>query len=335
MSGLSDSFQRPISYLRVSVTDRCNLRCVYCMPPQGIPLLPRAALLSYEEIYIVVEAAVELGITKVRLSGGEPLVREGIASLVKRLSSLSGIEDLSLTTNGILLAQFAAALRQAGLRRVNISLDTLDRRKFQQITGYDRLGEVLQGIEAARTVGLEPVKINMVVMRGVNDDELTAFARLSQTKGWHVRFVELMPFVQAIEGRGLTSDLLPPSAFMSAQEIRQRLAPLGVLEPCLPPMGNGPAKYYSLSGAEGTIGFITPISEHFCFGCNRLRLTAEGKLHPCLLADEEIDLREPLRRGGSKAEIKELIRQAVALKPKGHHLVEGVIPRRPMRQMGG
>jgi cyclic pyranopterin phosphate synthase len=326
MSGLSDSFQRPVNYLRISVTDRCNLRCFYCMPPQGIPLLPRDEVLSYEEIHMVVQAAAELGIAKVRLSGGEPLVRDGLAGLVEKLSRIEGIDDLSLTTNGVLLRQQAEELRRAGLRRVNVSLDTLQPARFRQITGYDRLKEVLQGIEAARRAGLEPVKVNMVVMRGVNDDELLDFARLTVKEGWHVRFVELMPLVERFTSA---------QSFMSAGEIRQLLAPLGELEPCLPPAGNGPAKYYRLPGAEGTLGFITPVSEHFCFGCNRLRLTARGKLYPCLLAEEEVDLRETLRRGASREEIKQLIQQAVALKPVGHRLAQGLAPRRGMSQVGG
>lgn len=331
MSGLSDSFQRPIDYLRISVTDRCNLRCRYCMPSQGVPLLPREDILAYEEIYVVVQAAVELGMTKVRISGGEPLVRDGLALLINQISSLKSIDDLSLTTNGILLRQCAAELKRAGLQRVNVSLDTLKRSKFQQISGSDKLKEVLEGIAAAQTVGLEPVKVNMVVMRGINDDELQDFARLSREEGWHVRFVELMPLVKGrSRNPGLQND-----TFVSAQEIKQVLAPLGELQPCLPPRGNGPARYYRLSRARGTLGFITPVSDHFCFGCNRLRLTAEGKLYPCLLSDEEIDLREPLRHGASLTEIKQFIQQAVRLKPREHRLAQGVTPCRPMSRIGG
>ena len=326
MSGISDSFQRPISYLRISVTDRCNLRCIYCMPPEGIPLMPRSALLSYEEIEMVVRVAVEMGINKVRLSGGEPLARAGLVNLIRMLSQIEGIDDLSLTTNGVLLKHQAAQLKEAGLHRVNISLDTLKRPRFQEITGYDKLSEVLEGIEQAHRVNLEPVKINVVVMRGINDDELLDFALLSK-EGWHVRFIELMPLVN----RGVRHP-----EFVSAEEMYHSLASLGRLEPCSPPTGNGPARYYQLPGAKGTVGFITPISEHFCFKCNRLRLTADGKLLPCLLSDEEIDLRPALEMGDPSQEIRRLILKAIASKPEGHRVAQGFVPqRRLMTQVGG
>jgi len=327
VSGLSDSFQRPIDYLRISVTDRCNLRCIYCMPPDGISLLPHSEILTYEEVQHVVRIAAELGITKVRISGGEPLVRAGLTHLVRLLSSVEGIDDVSLTTNGVLLERYAAELRESGLHRVNISLDSLKRSSFQSITRSDRLDEVLKGIAAARDVGLNPVKINMVVIRGVNEDEVVDFAVRSRDEGWHVRFIELMPFERKVDGH---------PDFVPVTEIRQRIASLGELEPCSPPVGNGPARYYRLPGAQGNIGFITPISEHFCFGCNRLRLTADGGLLPCLLSDKEIDLREPLRQGASVAELKRLFGKAVASKPKGHSLTQGGAPAgRSMSQMGG
>lgn len=297
MSGISDSFQRPISYLRVSVTDRCNLRCVYCMPPGGVSLVPRSEILTYEEIATVVRVAAEMGISKVRISGGEPLVRAGLAGLVRMVSQIEGIDDVSLTTNGVLLKEQAFELAEAGLRRVNISLDSLRRQRFKEITGYDRLSEVLEGIDQARRADLSPVKINVVVMRGVNDDELLDFALLSR-EGWNVRFIELMPLVN--EGRKQTE-------FVSAKEMWDSISFLGELLPCSPPLGNGPASYYQLPGAKGTIGFITPVSEHFCFKCNRLRLAADGKLLPCLLADEEVDLRPVLRKDASPEEIRKLI----------------------------
>ena len=326
MSGISDSFQRPINYLRISVTDRCNLRCIYCMPPEGIPLMPRSALLTYEEIQMVVRVAVEMGINKVRLSGGEPLVRAGLVNLIRMLSQIKGIDDLSLTTNGVLLKHQAAQLKEAGLHRVNISLDTLRRPRFREITGYDRLPEVLEGIEQAHKVKLEPVKINVVVMRGINDGELLDFALLSK-EGWHVRFIELMPLVN----RGIKHP-----EFVSAEEMYQGLASLGGLEPCSPPTGQGPARYYQLPGAKGTVGFITPISEHFCFRCNRLRLTADGRLLPCLLSDEEIDLRPALETGAPSQEIRRLILEAIASKPEGHRVAQGFVPqRRLMTQVGG
>ena len=325
MTGLSDSFQRPVNYLRISVTDRCNLRCVYCMPENGITLMPHGEILRYEEILRVAEAAAALGISKLRVTGGEPLVRLELAELVRKLSSVPGIDDIALTTNGVLLRQHAAELKAAGLKRVNVSLDTLDGGKYGRITRYGRLEDVLDGIAAARDAGLEPVKVNVVVMQGMNDDEALEFARLTVDEGWHVRFIELMPF---------NSD--SHLSFVAASEIRERLLALGPLEPCLPGHGNGPARYFRFPEAKGTVGFISPLSEHFCIKCNRLRLTADGKLRPCLLSDYEVDLKGPLRNGASLDELRDLIRQAVAAKPDGHHLAEGVQPAgRAMRQVGG
>lgn len=327
MTGLSDSFQRPINYLRISVTDRCNLRCVYCMPAEGVSLMPHGDILSYEEIYTIAAAAAELGVNKVRITGGEPLVRTGLPELIRMLASIDTIDDISLTTNGMLLERYAAELKSAGLRRVNISLDTLDPDKFKQITRGGNLDDVLKGIEAAKAAGLNPVKINVVVIPGVNDDELLSFAAKTVNEGWHVRFIERMPF----SGKDTSA-----SQFISVSDIRQRLELLGELEPCSVDVGNGPARYYRLPDANGTIGFITPVSEHFCFQCNRLRLTADGKLRLCLLNDEEIDLRQPLRSGISTIELKELIEKAVASKPLGHNLAEGSIPQgRPFSQVGG
>jgi cyclic pyranopterin phosphate synthase len=326
VSGISDSFQRPINYLRISVTDRCNLRCTYCMPAEGITLMPHSELLTYEEIAMVVHMAAELGISKVRISGGEPLVRLGLANLVEMLAGIDGIDEVSMTTNAVLLAGHAAELKGAGLSRVNVSMDSLNRRTFERITGFDRLAEVLEGIEQARKAKLEPVKINVVVMRGVNDEELLDFA-LQSREGWHVRFIELMPLVS--RGREALQ-------FMPASEMSERISSLGDLEPCSAPTGVGPAKYYRLAGAEGTIGFITPVSEHFCFRCNRLRLTADGKLLPCLLSDQEVDLKTTLRSGGSPEAIKRLILEAIASKPEGHRVADGRVPqRRMMTQVGG
>ncbi len=327
MTVLSDSFQRPINYLRISVTDRCNLRCIYCMPPEGVHLIPRGEILSYEEIYLVAQAAAELGINKLRLTGGEPLVRDSLPDLIQMLAKIENVDDISLTTNGVLLSKYAATLKKAGLKRVNISLDSLQPDRFQQITRRDRLKEVLSGIEAAKEAGLNPVKINMVVMRGINDDEILQFASKTIAEGWHVRFIEFMPVGNVAGAK--------EEWFMPISEIKSRIELLGRLEP-YPLDGNGPAKYFRLPKAKGTIGFIGPVSEHICFKCNRLRLTAEGKLRPCLLSDEEIDLREQLRRRNSAEEIKSLIKQAVASKPGGHKLKYGVRPtKRIMAQIGG
>ncbi len=325
MTGLSDSFQRPINYLRVSVTDRCNLRCIYCMPADGVRLMPRSDILTYEEIYAAVEAAARLGINKVRITGGEPLVRSGLSKLIRMLSHIDAIDDISLTTNGIRLAQYAAELKQAGLRRVNISLDTLQPEKFSRISRGGNIEDVLKSIEVARETGLEPVKINMVVMAGINDDEVLDFAVKTINEEWHVRFIELMPF-----GKNTTSQ------FISVSDIRRRLESLGQLAPCSMSIGNGPAKYFRLPDAKGTIGFITPVSEHFCFGCNRLRLTADGNLRLCLLSEKEIDLRQPLRSGASMVELQRLIEEAVAGKPLGHQLAKGQVPQgRYFSQIGG
>ena len=328
MTGLSDSFQRPVNYLRISVTDRCNLRCIYCMPPSGILQMAHQDILTYEEIYTVARAAAELGISKVRITGGEPLVRLGLPEFIKMLASIDALGDISLTTNGILLGGYAAELKQAGLKRVNVSLDTLKPDRFKSITrGSASLSHVLEGIASAELVGLNPVKLNMVVMAGINDDELLDFGAKTLNDGWHVRFIELMPVVG---GEANASRFVPVS------KMKKSLEQLGKLEPCVPEVGNGPAKYFRFPQAKGTIGFITPVSEHFCFCCNRLRLTADGKLRPCLLSEDEVDLKQPLRSGIALSGLKQLIEETVALKPKRHQLAEGYVPKgRPFSQVGG
>ena len=325
MSGLYDSFQRPINYLRISVTDRCNLRCIYCMPIEGIQSIPHNEILRYEEIYLVAQAAAKLGINKLRLTGGEPLIRSHLVTLVGMLAGIEGIDDVSLTTNGVLLKHYAFALKQAGLDRVNISIDSLQQRKFRRITRLGTVDDVLEGISAAHQAGLEPVKINTVVLRGVNDDEIIDFAQKTIDEGWHVRFIELIPIGQGQRRKW----------FVPISEIRARIEELGALEPC-PLSGNGPAKYFRLPDSRGTIGFISPVTEHICVRCNRLRLTADGKLRPCLLSDEEIDLRELLRRGASSEQICHLIQEAVAAKPQGHQLAKGISSKKQaMAQIGG
>jgi len=329
MTGLSDSFRRPINYLRISITDRCNLRCIYCMPPEGIELLGHGEILTYEESYTITKAAAELGITKVRLTGGEPLTRLGLSELVAKIASIPGIDDISLTTNGLLLARYAAELKNAGLNRVNISLDTLKPGRFEQISRFKHYEDVAAGIEAAKAAGLNPIKINVVVMRGINDDEIVDFAKKTIDEGWNVRFIELMhmPDVEKVD-----------QYFISAKEMMHKLDELGKLEPAFADVGNGPAKYYNLPGAKGTIGFITAVSEHFCESCNRLRLTSDGKLHLCLLSEDEVDLRGPLRSGLSFEGLKKLIEAAVAMKPQGQHPVAELKPngnKRPMSRIGG
>jgi len=328
MTGLFDSWQRQINYLRISVTDHCNLSCVYCSVG-SVPHLPRSEILSYEEIQHAVQVAARMGISKVRLTGGEPLLRADLSKLVWMISQIEGIDDISLTSNGILLSKYAVELKEAGLKRVNVSLDTLKEDRFKRITGRDKLGEVLSGIEAAHLAGLNPVKINMVVLQGINDDETIDFVRMSTSQGWHVRFIEFMPFGMP-EAKALET--------VSAQEIQERIQSLGKLEPYTGKTGNGPARYYRLPGASGTIGFITPMTEHFCHSCNRLRLTSDGQLRPCLLDDDEVNLKEALRNGASTDELKQLIQQAVTMKRERHHLTGGLAPgtvRRPMCQIGG
>jgi cyclic pyranopterin phosphate synthase len=327
MTILSDSFQRPINYMRVSITDRCNFRCVYCMPEEGIKLMSHAEILTYEELFQIIKAGAELGISRVRLTGGEPLVRLGIVDFVAMLASIKELTDISMTTNGMNLARLANDLKKAGLTRVNVSLDTLKPDRFKQICRGGELKTVLEGIGTARRVGLEPVKINMVVMGGVNDDEILDFARKTIVDGWNVRFIELMPY----GGQGGKT----PEG-ISAKDIKKRLDPLGKMEATHTSRGNGPAKYYRFPEATGTIGFITALSEHFCFSCNRLRLTADGQLRPCLMSETMIDLREPLRSGISQEALKELIQKAVSAKPLSHHLTEGQNPHdRPFCQVGG
>jgi cyclic pyranopterin phosphate synthase len=273
-----------------------------------------------------------LGITKVRLTGGEPLVRKGIVDLVRELSSLSGIDDLSMTTNGTLLAGHAEALAKAGLHRVNVSLDSLRPERFRQITRMGELVDALAGIEAARQAGLRPIKINTVVIRGINDDEVADLARKTVADGWHVRFIEWMPVGvadwDAVDWR---------ERVVTAAEIRSIVErELGVLEPAKLGQGDGPARYHRLPNARGTVGFITPVSEHFCHQCNRLRLTADGQLRPCLLSDRELDLRTPLRQGAAFDEIKRLLVEAIARKPAQHHLEEHRHDNgRVMAQIGG
>lgn len=314
MNGLSDSFGRTIDYLRISVTDRCNLRCVYCLPATGLRWQPRSELLTLDEIVRLATAAAALGIRKIRLTGGEPLVRPDLVSLVRALAQLPGIEDISLTTNGMLLEKLAGPLAAAGLKRVNLSLDTLDPERFQRLTRFGKIERVWRGLEAAERNGLTPVKLNVVVVRGVNDDELCDFARLTLRHPWHVRFIELMP----VGNGGDWGEGFPPESqrYFSVQAMMACLAPLGLV-PVKGPAGNGPARSFCLPAASGTVGFISPLGEHFCAACNRLRLTADGRLRPCLLTDDEVSVREGLRSG---RDVTALIRQAVDSKPASHAL---------------
>lgn len=309
---LRDGFSRPITYLRVSVTDKCNLRCTYCMPEAGLPWLRRDEILSYEEIAAIVRAAASVGVRSIRLTGGEPLLRRDLDRLVAELRAIDGIEDIALSTNGLLLESQAARLRHAGLTRVNVSLDTLREDRFLTIARRPGLSDVLRGIDAAIAAGLTPVKLNCVVMRGTNDDELAEFARLTRERSVFVRFIELMP---VLENLGITAD-----AYVSSDEILARVGAIGELRPAGGPGGNGPARYFAFAGAPGAVGVISPLSHDYCDRCNRVRLTADGRLRLCLFGDYALDLRAPLRGGASAEELAGLLRSAMLIKPERHHL---------------
>jgi cyclic pyranopterin phosphate synthase len=295
-----------VDYMRISITDRCNQRCFYCMPNGAVRLFRHSEILRYEEILSVVAAAVKTGFRKFRITGGEPLVRKGICKLIQKMVSVTGVEEVALTTNGVLLEDLAPALYAAGLRRVNISLDTLNPLKFQKITKRDHFHRVMRGIEAARSVGFNPLKINMVVIRGVNDDELEDFARWAVRDALVVRFIEFMPIGCRHQWH--------EDKFYSIDDICRRLEQKMDLLPLDRGPSDGPARRYRLGATQGEIGLIGAVSHHFCHSCNRLRLTAEGKLRPCLLRDVEIDIRNPLRACCDQSELIDLIQTAVGAK---------------------
>jgi len=291
--------------------------------------LPRREILSYEEILRLLKVFASLGVSKVRITGGEPLVRAGVTDLVRRIAAVDGIGDLSLSTNGLLLADLAAGLKEAGLHRVNVSLDSLDPRKFKDITQGGDIRKVMAGIDAALSAGLHPVKLNVVATRGVNDVEAADFARLTLERGVVVRFIEIMPLG---DSAGFQDD-----RFVSADEILDRIREVGPLVPCDDVVGSGPARYYRFEGGRGTVGMITPMSHTFCEQCNRVRLTAVGHLRLCLFGDQEIDLRTPLRSGADDEEIARLILYGMTIKPDSHHLVRGEpgCGLRALSQVGG
>lgn len=311
-----DQYNRKINYLRVSVTDRCNLRCKYCMPKEGISRIGHDDILKYEEILRVVRAGVRLGISKVRITGGEPLVRRGIVEFVDRLRSVEGLTDISLTTNGILLKQLAGDLFYAGIRRINISLDSLDQDKYAAITRGGDLNALLAGIREAETLGFAPIKINTVSIKGFNDDEILTFAELTIDKPYQVRFIELMPLGHVSgdnHSHYLSNDVV--------MDVIRQTYPLEAVNGQKDSL-DGPAHLYKIAGGRGGVGFISPVSRHFCHACNRLRLTADGHLRTCLLTDDELDLRAPLRNGCSDAELEGLIRLAIARKPFAHTMIK-------------
>lgn len=312
---LADQFNRPITYLRISVTDKCNLRCVYCMPEAGLAWLPKSEILTYEEIAKLVEAAASVGVRSVRLSGGEPLIRRDLHRLVFAIHAVDGIDDISLSTNGLLLREQIAELQAAGLRRVNVSLDTLRADRFEKIARRPGLERVLAGIDSAIEAGMKPVKINVVVMRGQNDDEIAEFAEWTKRQPVFVRFIEVMPVHENVE--------LQRDAYVSSDEILARVRSIGELQPAIGPGGNGPARYFAFEGAPGAVGVISPLSHDYCERCNRVRLTADGRLRLCLFGDQDVDLRTPLRGGESIEGLTEILRSAMLIKPERHHLQLG------------
>lgn len=301
-----DKEGREINYLRISVTDLCNLRCRYCIPEEGVEKKCHSNILSIEEMEEVVKVSSRLGVNKIRLTGGEPLVRKGIVELVQKISKVPGINEVAMTTNGILLKEYAKELKKAGLKRVNISLDTLNEDKYAYITRRGKLKDVLDGINEAKKVGLLPVKINTVLVKGFNDDEIEDFINLTMKDQVDIRFIELMPIG---ENGGWSKE-----HFISNETVLERYPDL---VPVVSEDKSAPARYYKLSNAKGRIGLINPISSHFCSSCNRLRLTADGKIKPCLHSNEEIDIKTTLRE---KGDIMPILSKAIRVKPKEHHI---------------
>lgn len=333
---MEDSFGRTIDYLRISLTDRCNLRCLYCMPERGIKLLPHESILTLEEVSRAIECAAELGIKHIRFTGGEPTVRKGLVGLVERTANTPGIESVALTTNATLLPGMANDLKAAGLSRVNISLDTLNAQQYRKITRKGNLEDALAGVQAAVDAGLAPVKLNAVVVRSLNQN-LLSFARLTQEAPLHVRFIEYMPIGSgdACGGCGWgMEDVVPAKEIIETIDTQVREHGLEGLFPATgnEPVGWGPARYYRLPGAQGTIGVISAVSNHFCKSCNRLRLTADGKIKPCLFSDTEYDLRTALRYGNAE-EVRRTFEEALSRKPDSHKHRVGT--QRMMSQVGG
>ena len=326
-----DRFGRQINYLRLSLIDHCNLRCVYCMPLRGLSFVPQPELLTAGEIETVVRAAVAVGFHKFRLTGGEPTLRPEIVEITERIAAVPGVEDLAMTTNGILLPRLAKPLKDAGLRRLNIHVDTLHPERLKKLMRFATLEEMEAGIAAAEEAGLVPIKLNCTVTRDYNDMDVAELARRAKDRDWHVRFIELMPL-----GGGETAHVAL-SQFVPTAETRRRIeAELGPLEELPPASAADESRNFRFAGARGVVGFISPVSEPYCGSCNRMRLTADGKFHLCLLNDDELDVKQALRTGGGQGAVEEILLKAVGLKPTGHRLDEGVSPRaRSMFQIGG
>lgn len=327
---LTDAYGRIHNNLRIGITDRCNIRCYYCMPEHDVRFVERGEILDFEEIERFVRVAVGLGVSKVRVTGGEPLVRRGVAELIRRLAAIPGIEDLALTTNGVLLADQAAALYEAGLRRLNVHLDTLDRARFRTITRRDELGRVLRGLATARDVGFSPIKLNAVAVKNLVEPDIVPLARYARENGFEVRYIEFMPLdAQRLWDR---------SRVLLADEMVAMLSrEIAPLEPVPDPDPRAPALEYRFADGIGTVGFIASVSRPFCLNCNRIRLTADGHLRYCLFAIEETDVRPLLRGGACDDEIAALIRRVVGAKWEGHEINSArfVAPPRPMYSIGG
>jgi cyclic pyranopterin phosphate synthase len=306
-----DSYNREINYLRVSVTDRCNLRCIYCMPKEGLSLLGHDDILRYEEIFRVIQASMKLGVVKVRVTGGEPLVRRGILDFLRKLKTMDGLRDVSLTTNGILLESLAEDIFKAGITRINISLDSLNQEKYEYVTRGGSLERVLRGIDEAHRAGFFPIKINIVVIKGFNDDEILSFVRQTIDKPYQIRFIELMPFGRV----GMDHE----EKYLSNETILDEIAKAYPLVPVNMKKTNldGPAKLFRIKDARGEIGFISAMSQHFCQSCNRLRLTADGNIRACLFSDQEVDLKSAIRMGCSDSDLVSLIKIGAEKKPRG------------------
>lgn len=316
-----DSYGRKINYLRISVTDLCNLRCKYCMPESGIKKIPYEEILKLEEIQDIAESFVELGIDKIRITGGEPLVKRGILNLIEGIGNLGKVKDFAMTTNGTILHKYAEDLKRYGLNRVNISMDTLNEKKYESITRRGSLKDVLKGIEAAKKAGLTPIKINVVLIKGFNEDEIESFVNLTRYEDIHVRFIELMP-IGSLRYWSLNNYISNDVVLQKAEELVE-IPALDI---------SSPAKYYKLPGGKGKVGLINPISCKFCENCNRMRLTIDGKIKPCLHSNEEIDLKTPLRQGKN---IKKIIESTIMNKPKEHNLEDGNYISRDMTDIGG
>lgn len=326
---MKDRYGREINYLRISLTDRCNLRCVYCMPLTGLTFVPNPELLTVDEIEKIVRAAVEVGFRKVRLTGGEPTLRQDIVDIVRRLNRIDGVEQLVMTTNGYRLPHIARELAEAGLKRVNIHVDSLNPDRLPKLMRQGSLDKVWAGIEAAEKAGLLPIKLNAVITRGYNDEDAVDLARLTLSKPWQVRFIELMPFAGPTE--------IALNNYVSSDEIKSWVeAELGPLFDVNDGQLDGEARLYRLAGSLGNIGFISPVSDPYCDDCNRMRLTADGRIRLCLLSDAEINFRDTLRNGGSHQDLVKLFERAIINKPVGHQLKNGIYPEaRTMSQIGG